>query len=127
MVTTPQELSVVDAVKAMNMFLLESLNVPILGVVENMSWFTPAELPDNKYYLFGSGGGEKLADLGQTKVLAQIPLVQSVREGGDNGKPVVLQDGDLQNRFMALAKSLHEQTQLRNQQMAPTRMVELKQ
>jgi ATP-binding protein involved in chromosome partitioning len=56
MVTTPQELSVVDAVKAMNMFLLESLNVPILGVVENMSWFTPAELPDNKYYLFGSGG-----------------------------------------------------------------------
>jgi len=126
MVTTPQELSVVDAVKAMNMFLLDSLNVPILGVVENMSWFTPAELPENKYYLFGSGGGEKLADLGQTKVLAQIPLVQSVREAGDTGSPAVLHEGDLQNRFMQLAKALHEQTQLRNKQMAPTRMVELK-
>jgi len=126
MVTTPQELAVVDAVKAMNMFLLDSLNVPILGVVENMSWFTPAELPENKYYLFGSGGGEKLADLGQTKMLAQIPLVQSVREAGDSGRPAVLQEGDLQNRFMNLAKMLHEQTQLRNQQLAPTKMVELK-
>ncbi len=126
MVTTPQELSVVDAVKAMNMFLLESLNVPILGVVENMSWFTPAELPENKYYIFGSGGGEKLAVLGQTKVLAQIPLVQSVREAGDSGSPAVLQEGDLQNRFMQLAKALDEQTQLRNKQMGPTKMVELK-
>ena len=126
MVTTPQELSVVDAVKAMNMFLLESLNVPILGVVENMSWFTPAELPDNKYYLFGSGGGEKLADLGQTKVLAQIPLVQAVREAGDSGSPAVLQEGDLQNRFMQLAIALHEQTQIRNKKMGPTKMVELK-
>ncbi len=127
-VTTPQELSVVDAVKAMNMFLMESLNVPILGVVENMSWFTPAELPQHKYYLFGSGGGEKLADLGQTKVLAQIPLIQSVREGGDSGRPAVLNsdESELQNRFMQLAKSLHEQTQIRNKELAPTRMVEIK-
>jgi ATP-binding protein involved in chromosome partitioning len=126
MVTTPQELSVVDAVKAMNMFLMESLNVPILGVVENMSWFTPAELPENKYYLFGSGGGEKLADLGQTKVLAQIPLVQSVREAGDTGSPAVLQEGELQKRFMAMAKALDAQTQLRNKELAPTKMVEMK-
>ena len=127
-VTTPQELSVVDAVKAMNMFLLESLNVPILGVVENMSWFTPAELPDNKYLIFGSGGGQKLASLGNTKLLAQIPLVQSVREYGDSGKPAVLQKdtGDLQQRFINLAKALHEQTQLRNQEIAPTKMVEIK-
>jgi ATP-binding protein involved in chromosome partitioning len=127
-VTTPQELSVVDAVKAMNMFLLESLNVPILGVVENMSWFTPAELPDHKYYIFGTGGGEKLATLGNTKLLAQIPLVQSVREYGDNGKPAVLQteSGELQARFINLAKSLHEQTEIRNQQKAPTRVVEMK-
>ncbi|MEO6132793.1 MAG: Mrp/NBP35 family ATP-binding protein [Saprospiraceae bacterium] len=127
-VTTPQELAVVDAVKAMNMFLLESLNVPILGVVENMSWFTPAELPDHKYLIFGSGGGEKLAALGETKLLAQIPLVQSVRENGDNGKPVVLQEGadDLQERFLNLARSLHEQTLMRNQQMGPTKMVEIK-
>lgn len=127
-VTTPQELSVVDAVKAMNMFMMDSLNVPILGIVENMSWFTPAELPDNKYYLFGSGGGEKLADLGHTKLLAQIPLVQSVREGGDAGRPAILQEdkGGLQERLMQLAKALHEQTQIRNKEMAPTRMVELK-
>ncbi|MFZ1678187.1 MAG: Mrp/NBP35 family ATP-binding protein [Saprospiraceae bacterium] len=127
-VTTPQELSVVDALKAMNMFLLESLNVPILGVVENMSWFTPAELPDNKYLIFGSGGGEKLAALGHTKLLAQIPLVQSVREYGDTGKPAVLQteSADLQERFLNLAKALHEQTTLRNEQIAPTKMVEMK-
>ena len=127
-VTTPQELSVVDAVKAMNMFLLESLNVPILGVVENMSWFTPAELPENKYLIFGSGGGQKLASLGNTKLLAQIPLVQSVREFGDIGKPAVLQKetGDLQQKFLNLAKALHEQTQLRNQEIAPTKMVEIK-
>lgn len=128
MVTTPQEVALVDAVKAMNMFMLDSLNVPILGVVENMSWFTPAELPENKYYLFGSGGGEKLADLGNTKMLMQIPLVQAVREAGDNGKPAVLQDNqtDLQTRFIDLAKSLHQQTQLRNQQQGPTRIVEMK-
>src|SRR5688500_3371569 len=126
MVTTPQDLAVVDAVKAMNMLLLDSINVPILGVVENMSWFTPAELPDNKYYLFGQGGGKKLADIGETEVLAQIPLVQSVREAGDSGKPAVLQPGELADRFMDLARNLHEQTEKRNRKMGPTKMVELK-
>ena len=128
LVTTPQELAVVDAVKAMNMFLLDSLNVPILGVVENMSWFTPAELPDHKYFLFGKGGGTKLADIGNTKLLASIPLVQSVMEAGDTGRPAVLQDseGGLQQHFMDLARALHEQTKLRNEQMAPTRIVEIK-
>jgi ATP-binding protein involved in chromosome partitioning len=128
LVTTPQELAVVDAVKAMNMFMLDSLNVPILGVVENMSWFTPAELPENKYFLFGSGGGAKLADLGNTKLLAQIPLVQSVREHGDSGQPAVLHDdhGGLQERFMDFARGLHHQTQLRNEAIAPTRIVEIK-
>ena len=127
-VTTPQELSVVDAMKAMHMFMLDSLNVPILGVVENMSWFTPAELPDHKYYIFGSGGGAKLADLGETKLLAQIPLVQSVRECGDTGRPAVLQNeqGGLKENLMQLAKTLHEQTELRNQAQAPTRIVEIK-
>jgi ATP-binding protein involved in chromosome partitioning len=128
LVTTPQELAVVDAVKAMNMFLLESLNVPILGVVENMSWFTPAELPDHQYFLFGKGGGAKLADVGNTKLLARIPLVQSVMEAGDTGRPAVLQEqeGGLQQYFVDLAKALHEQTKLRNEQMAPTRIVEIK-
>lgn len=127
-VTTPQELAIVDAVKAMNMFMLDSLKVPILGIVENMSWFTPEELPDNKYFLFGEGGGDKLATLGKTSLLAQIPLVQSVREGGDSGKPIVLQNdsGILQTRFMELAKALHAQTEKRNQMEAPTRIVEMK-
>lgn len=124
-VTTPQEVAVVDAVKAMNMFLMDAVNVPILGVVENMSWFTPAELPGNKYYLFGSGGGEKLARIGETALLAQLPLVQSVREAGDTGKPAVLGDdhGEFNPRFVELAKSLHEQTERRNSQNAPTRIV----
>lgn len=128
LVTTPQELAVIDAVKAMNMFMLDSLNVPILGVVENMSWFTPVELPDNKYFLFGSGGGAKLASLGNTKLLAQIPLVQSVRECGDSGRPAVLQEdvGGLQDRFIQFAKELHEQTLVRNEAIAPTRIVEIK-
>jgi len=75
-VTTPQEVAVVDAVKAINMFLLPNVNVPILGIVENMSWFTPEELPDNKYYLFGEGGGDRLATMAETKLLGQIPLIR---------------------------------------------------
>lgn len=126
LVTTPQELAVVDAVKAMNMFLLDSVNVPILGVVENMSWFTPAELPDHKYFLFGSGGGEKLAEIGQTTLLAQIPLVQSVREAGDSGQPAVLQEGELRERFLKLAEKLDSVTQMRNKDKGPTRIVEVK-
>ncbi len=89
-VTTPQQVAVADALKAMNMFLLPNVNVPVLGVVENMSWFTPKELPENKYYLFGQGGGEELAKMGQTPLLGNIPLVEGVREAGDNGKPITL-------------------------------------
>ena len=126
LVTTPQELAVVDAVKAMNMFLLDSVNVPILGVVENMAWFTPEELPDNKYFLFGSGGGEKLAAIGETKLLGQIPLVQSVREAGDSGIPAVMQEGALKERLMELARNVRQQTEARNNQSGPTRMVEIK-
>jgi ATP-binding protein involved in chromosome partitioning len=127
-VTTPQELSVVDAVKAMNMFLLDSVNVPILGVVENMSWFTPAELPDNQYFIFGKGGGQKLASLGEADLLAQIPLVQSVREAGDTGKPAVMDEDlpELRDKFMQMAEALHQITELRNREIAPTRMVEIK-
>jgi ATP-binding protein involved in chromosome partitioning len=90
MVTTPQEIAVVDAVKALNMFQLPSVNVPIIGVVENMSWFTPAENPERKYYLFGQGGGQKLASYGNTVLLGQVPLIQRIREGGDEGLPAFL-------------------------------------
>lgn len=71
-VTTPQEVAIVDAIKAMNMFMIPNINVPILGIVENMSWFTPAELPDNKYYIFGEGGGAKLGQNGQYRVTGSI-------------------------------------------------------
>jgi ATP-binding protein involved in chromosome partitioning len=126
MVTTPQEVALTDAVKAMNMFLLPNVNVPILGVVENMSWFTPEELPDNKYFLFGKGGGSKLAKNGETSLLGQIPIVQSVREGGDNGKPVAGQKTHpLYQKFIALAKSVVHQVELRHELYEPTRIVRM--
>lgn len=106
LVTTPQEVALVDAVKAMNMFLLDQINVPILGVVENMAWFTPAELPDNKYYIFGQGGGKKLARLSNSVLLGQIPIVQSIREGGDSGQPAITQErGPVYEAFLDVAKN----------------------
>jgi ATP-binding protein involved in chromosome partitioning len=91
-VSTPQEVALADARKGVNMFKLENINVPVIGIVENMSWFTPAELPDNKYYLFGRDGAKNLAEgMGET-FLGHIPLVQSVREAGDVGRPAVFQE-----------------------------------
>jgi ATP-binding protein involved in chromosome partitioning len=90
----------------MNMFLMEGINVPILGVVENMAWFTPAELPDHKYYIFGQGGGKKLALESNSVLLGQIPIVQSIREGGDTGKPAILQqEGVVAASFLEVAKN----------------------
>ena len=128
MVTTPQEVAIVDAVKAMNMFLLPSVNVPILGVVENMSWFTPKELPDNKYYIFGSGGGKKLAKMANTVLLGQIPLVEGIREGADEGKPAHLLEGDAisQQAFQQLAEQTARQIALRNESLEPTKIVGIK-
>jgi ATP-binding protein involved in chromosome partitioning len=128
MVTTPQEVSVIDAVKAMNMFLLDNVNVPILGIVENMSWFTPEELPNNKYFIFGKGGGASLALKGETELLSQIPLVQGVREGGDSGIPISLQAGHpVAEVFDKLALRTVAQVEKRNKIKAPTRIVEMKQ
>ena len=92
-VTTPQPVALVDARKGVEMFRNEKVNVPILGLIENMSWFTPAELPENRYYIFGRDGGKALADELNIPLLGQIPLVQSIREGGDEGIPVALQEG----------------------------------
>ena len=92
-VTTPQPVALVDARKGVEMFRNEKVNVPILGLIENMAWFTPAELPQNKYYIFGKDGGKALAEELDVPLLGQIPLVQSIREGGDNGVPVALQTG----------------------------------
>lgn len=126
MVTTPQEVAVADAVKAMNMFLMPSVNVPILGVVENMSWFTPEDLPDRKYLLFGEGGGKQLAKMGNTMLLGQIPLVQGVREGGDQGMPAILKSqSPVSQAFLKVAENVARQTALRNEMMEPTKKVEV--
>lgn len=124
MVTTPQEVAVVDAVKAMNMFLLPNVNVPVLGVVENMAWFTPDDLPDRKYYLFGQGGGKQLATMSNSMLLGQIPIVQSVREGGDTGKPAVLDHtSPISGNFMTIAENVMRQVAIRNERMEPTKVV----
>lgn len=126
MVTTPQEVAVIDAVKAMNMFLLPNVNVPILGVVENMSWFTPEELPDNKYYLFGQGGGERVAQLSESTLIGQIPLVQGIREGGDGGIPVAVQTGHpLQKTFDEVADAFLVQLDRRKQNLPPSEKVKI--
>lgn len=91
-VSTPQEVALADARKGINMFKLDSIKVPVIGVVENMAWFTPAELPDNKYFIFGRDGAKNLAEGMGVPLLGQIPLVQSVRESGDVGRPAVFQD-----------------------------------
>lgn len=128
MVTTPQEVAVIDAVKAMNMFLLPQVNVPILGVVENMSWFTPKELPDNKYFLFGQGGGKKLARMSNTMLLGQIPLVEGIREGGDSGKPIVQREDDpiTKEAFQKVVKNTLQQVAVRNEMISPTQIVKMK-
>ena len=106
-VTTPQPVALVDARKGVEMFRNEKVNVPILGLIENMAWFTPAELPDNKYYIFGKDGGKKLAEELNIPLLGQIPLVQSIREGGDNGEPIALQPGHpAAEEFTKIAKKL---------------------
>ena len=126
MVTTPQHIAVIDAVKAMNMFYLDNVGVPILGIVENMSWFTPEELPNNKYYIFGEGGGKQLAQKAQTVLLGQIPLVQAVREGADNGKPCVTIDGHPgRSYFLRIAEKLAQQIYIRNETLEPTRIVKV--
>jgi len=126
MVTTPQEVALADAVKAMNMFMLPSVNVPILGVVENMSWFTPAELPNNKYFIFGQGGGKHLAKASESMLLGQIPLVQSVREGGDNGKPAILNsENPVSEAFKKVAQNTIRQVAVRNEMLGPTQQVKM--
>ncbi|HMQ47134.1 MAG TPA: Mrp/NBP35 family ATP-binding protein [Saprospiraceae bacterium] len=126
LVTTPQEVAIADAVKAMNMFLLPSVNVPILGVVENMAWFTPAELPNNKYYIFGQGGGKKMVQLSESMLLGQVPIVMSIRESGDAGKPAILgQEESAKQAFAKVAENTLRQLAIRNEMLEPTKMVGL--
>lgn len=100
-VTTPQKVALADARKAMGMFGMNGIEIPVVGIVENMAWFTPAELPDNKYYIFGQGGGQELATEYDVPMLGQIPLIQGIREGGDVGIPVSLEEGSMSQQAFA--------------------------
>lgn len=124
-VSTPQEVALADARKGINMFTNDKVNVPILGLVENMAWFTPAELPENKYYIFGKNGATTLAKEMNVPLLAQIPLVQSIREGGDEGHPVALSADTITGRaFLSLAEAVVQQVDYRNSNYAPTQIVD---
>ncbi|MDO4779538.1 MAG: Mrp/NBP35 family ATP-binding protein [Bacteroides sp.] len=124
-VSTPQEVALADARKGINMFTNEKINVPILGLVENMSWFTPEELPNNKYYIFGKEGAKKLAEKMNVPLLGQIPIVQSIREGGDNGEPVALNEDSITGQaFAQLARNVVAEAEKRNANQAPTKIVE---
>lgn len=126
-VTTPQQVALADAVKGINMFRGDKIDVPILGLVENMAWFTPAELPENKYYIFGKDGGRSLAEKFNLTLLGQIPLVQGICESGDSGKPIVLDSASPVSRaFSELAESVIRETGKRNVNVPPTRRVEIK-
>jgi ATP-binding protein involved in chromosome partitioning len=124
-VTTPQEVALADARKGTAMFRMDSIRVPILGVVENMAYFTPAELPENKYYIFGKGGGRLLAQELNVPFLGEIPLVQSIREGGDLGTPIVLDESNpAALSFLQVAGNAAQQVAIRNATKEPTRTVE---
>lgn len=125
-VTTPQDVALADVIKGVAMFSSKNIEVPILGIVENMSWFTPEELPENKYYIFGKDGGKELAEHLNLPFLGQIPIVMSIREGGDNGFPVASRENSIiSQKFMEVAQNLVHQIELRNKLMKPTEKVKV--
>lgn len=124
-VSTPQEVALADARKGISMFTGEKVNVPVLGLIENMAWFTPAELPENKYYIFGREGGKRLAEELNIPLLGQIPLVQRICESGDTGAPVALDpDTVTGSAFRKLAENVVERVDYRRKHLSPTKRVE---
>jgi ATP-binding protein involved in chromosome partitioning len=120
-VTTPQNVALADARKGIGMFMMNAINVPLLGIVENMSYFTPAELPENKYYIFGKGGGENLAHTLEVPFLGEIPLVQSISQSGDEGKPVILhEDNPMSKAFMDMSRKIAQQIAINNAAVTAT-------
>lgn len=124
-VSTPQEVALADARKGISMFRSDKVNVPVLGIVENMAWFTPANHPDEKYFIFGNGGGKRLAEAIHTQLLAQIPLVAGICDAGDDGRPAVLNNTVSAAAFASLADKAVEAIEKRNQELPPTHKVEL--
>ena len=125
-VSTPQKVALADARKGIDMYRNDKVNVPILGLVENMAWFTPAELPDHKYYIFGKDGCRNLAKEMDCPLLAQIPIVQSICESGDAGEPAALDVNTVTGQaFLSLAQSVVTVVNRRNKEQAPTKIVEI--
>lgn len=125
-VSTPQQVALADAIKGIAMFQGDKVNVPVLGLVENMAWFTPAELPDNKYFIFGREGCKKLAEDMNIPLLGQIPVVESICEGGDTGKPVVVENNTIIGKaFQQLAENTVKEVDKRNKTLDPTQRVQM--
>lgn len=117
-VTTPQHVALADAVKGIGMFLMDSINIPLLGVVENMAYFTPAELPDNKYYIFGKDGGKRLAEEYKVPFLGEIPLLKGISDAGDNGFPVAIdQEDPVTKSFLTIAEKVAQQLSIIHSQV----------
>jgi ATP-binding protein involved in chromosome partitioning len=125
-VTTPQKVALADATKGLAMFRQPQINVPVLGIIENMAYFTPEELPDHKYYIFGKDGGKNLAKKYDVPLLGEIPLVQGIRESGDAGYPAVLREGPISEAFMHVAEEFARQIAIRNAKAEKTKIVEIK-
>ena len=125
-VSTPQIVALADAKKGVSMFLSEAINVPVLGIIENMAYFTPDELPNNKYYIFGKEGAKNLAIDLQVPFLGEVPIVQSIREAGDFGRPAALQTGSvIENVFEQITRNVVQETVNRNQNLAPTEAIKI--
>jgi len=125
-VSTPQEVALADVIKGINMFAGDKISVPVLGIIENMSWFTPEELPDNRYYIFGKEGCKDLAEKMGIPLLGQIPIVQGIRESGDAGEPVALfPDKPSGEAFRQLAQKVDKAVETRNLERDPTKKVEI--
>ncbi len=125
-VSTPQAVALADARKGVSMFMADSINVPVLGIVENMAYFTPEELPENKYYIFGQEGAKNLALDLDVPFLGEVPIVQSIREAGDYGRPAALQDQSVvSDAFVEIARNVVSQTVLRNESLPPTEAVKI--
>jgi ATP-binding protein involved in chromosome partitioning len=124
-ISTPQDVALADAIKGISMFTGKNINVPVLGLVENMAWFTPEELPNNRYYIFGKDGCKLLAERMRLPLLGQIPIVQGIREGGDNGLPIAYEDGPMAKAFSDLAMSVINEIEKRNSEKPATKKVEI--
>ena len=125
-VSTPQAVALADAKKGVSMFLSEAINVPVLGIIENMAYFTPEELPENKYYIFGQEGAKNLADDLEVPFLGEVPIVQSIREAGDFGRPAAMQTGSVvATVFEEITRKVVEETVRRNDSLPATEAIQI--